>query len=98
MKTILDGFKDSNESWYSEYLGSCNASSVNFRIMNNKEAKFHVHENQEEMFIVISGTLFIDFDDEMIQLEAGDSYTVKSGVKHRARAIGKVKLLVIGGT
>jgi len=28
----------------------------------------------------------------------GDSYTVKSGVKHRARAIGKVKLLVIGGT
>ncbi|MBV1914000.1 MAG: cupin domain-containing protein [Pseudomonadales bacterium] len=83
--------------WESEQIDSVNGNPVFRRIMQNFIADFHIHENSEEMFIVESGVLFIDFGDRSIRLTSGESFAVKSGIKHRARAVEKVALWVIGG-
>jgi len=86
-----------NEPWFTENIGSPNGSPVSVRVMNDIEAEFHVHNNSDEMFIVLSGNLYIDTKDKTIELSSGESYTVKAGVEHRARVIGRAELIVFGG-
>ncbi len=43
----------------------------------------------DELFLVIEGELFIDFEDMTISLKPGDVYTVKAKVLHRTRSTGR---------
>jgi mannose-6-phosphate isomerase-like protein (cupin superfamily) len=56
---------------------------------------WHHHEHTDETFIVIEGTLRIDFRDGSVNLGAGEMYVVPKGVEHKPFADGEVKLLLI---
>jgi quercetin dioxygenase-like cupin family protein len=43
----------------------------------------HVHRSFAETFTVAAGTLHVELPDGVIQLRAGESYTVEAGVAHR---------------
>ena len=45
--------------------------------------------------VILSGKVSIELQEESIDLEKGESYTAKAGVSHRAKANGRVELLVI---
>ena len=85
------------EIWESKRIAFVNGTVVNRRIMQNVVANYHIHQDSEEMFMVESGELFIDFDNKTIKLSKGESLVVKAGIRHRARAQNQVILLVIGG-
>jgi len=54
------------------------------------EYRWHFHPDSDELFIVIDGTLEIDFADEpTLQLEVWDMITIPAGVVHRTRARGR---------
>jgi len=45
---------------------------------------WHAHEQEDEMFLVLKGTLVIEIEDqEAVTLGAGDMYVVPKGVRHR---------------
>ncbi|WP_237690887.1 cupin domain-containing protein [Paenibacillus caui] len=51
---------------------------------------WHKHEDCDELFLVLEGELFIDFEDqETVSLKPGDVYTVKANVLHRTRSNGR---------
>ncbi|MEM8564106.1 MAG: cupin domain-containing protein [Pseudomonadota bacterium] len=83
--------------WKSEALGTVNGSPVFHRTMENCMAEFHAHEENDEMFVVLSGTLYIDTEDHSYRVAAGDVHNVKAGTIHRARAECRVEVIVIGG-
>jgi mannose-6-phosphate isomerase-like protein (cupin superfamily) len=56
---------------------------------------WHHHEHTDETFIVIEGTVRIDFRDGSVTLGAGEMYVVPKGVEHKPFADGEVKLLLI---
>lgn len=56
---------------------------------------WHDHPETDETFIVLEGSLCIEFEDGQVELEAGEMYVVPMGVAHRPRADGEVKLLLI---
>jgi len=108
MKNKSIKIKDINDSWFSEEL----CAPVSVRIMNDQVVNFHKHDDVNEMFLVISGKLFIDikekdstgidnysFDGEYktIELTPNQSYTVLPGTEHRTRVVGRAELMVIGG-
>ncbi|WP_347332974.1 cupin domain-containing protein [Marinimicrobium locisalis] len=97
MKNVLSELKNLNERWASIGLGEVNGSPVSMRVMEDVEANFHTHDNADEFFLVLSGKVFIDTDSESIELNQGQSYTVAAGTKHRARAIGRSELIIVGG-
>ena len=43
----------------------------------------HQHDDTDEVFIVLEGTLFIDFDHERKSLSVGETMVVPKGVSHR---------------
>jgi mannose-6-phosphate isomerase-like protein (cupin superfamily) len=56
---------------------------------------WHDHQDTDETFIVLEGTLRIDFEDGMVRLTAGEMFVVPRGARHKPCAEGEVKLLLI---
>ena len=56
---------------------------------------WHDHQDTDETFIVLEGTLRIDFDDGAVRLASGEMFVVPKGVRHKPCAEGEVKLLLI---
>jgi mannose-6-phosphate isomerase-like protein (cupin superfamily) len=56
---------------------------------------WHDHQQTDETFIVLEGTLRIDFRDGSVQLAPGEMFVVPKGVEHKPFAESEVKLLLI---
>jgi mannose-6-phosphate isomerase-like protein (cupin superfamily) len=56
---------------------------------------WHNHPNTDEAFLVIDGTLRIDFRDGSVTLNPGEMFVVPKGVEHKPFAEREVKLLII---
>lgn len=60
------------------------------RISTMTEAyHWHCHPDSDECFLALEGGLFIDFDDQTIELLPGHLITVPRGVRHRTRPVGE---------
>jgi len=97
MRNIFEVLSKKNDAWFSDVIGEPNDVPVAIRVMNNYTAPFHSHESGDEMFIVLSGTVFIDTLKSIITINAGETHTVPAGVEHRARTEDRAELIVIGG-
>jgi len=56
---------------------------------------WHDHKDTDETFIVIEGTLRIDFRDGSVHVSAGEMFVVARGIEHKPYAEREVKLLLI---
>jgi len=56
---------------------------------------WHDHKDTDEAFVVLDGTLRIDFRDGAVHVSAGEMFVVPKGVAHKPFALDEVKLLLI---
>lgn len=56
---------------------------------------WHDHPDTDETFLVLEGTLRIDFHDGHVQLGPGELYVVPRGVAHKPMALGVVHMMLI---
>ena len=56
---------------------------------------WHSHENTDEVFIVLEGTMKIEFRDDCVELKAGEMLVVPKGVEHKPFAASECQVLVI---
>ena len=56
---------------------------------------WHDHQDTDEAFIVLEGTLRIDFRDGAVTLGPGEMYVVPKGVEHKPYAEQEVKMVLI---
>ncbi|MHA2073120.1 MAG: cupin domain-containing protein [Candidatus Hodarchaeales archaeon] len=59
------------------------------------EFHWHQHEQEDEFFYVFEGKLFIDFNEEVVELLPKQGFTVPKGVLHRTRAPTKTVILMV---
>jgi quercetin dioxygenase-like cupin family protein len=85
------------DSWMSFNIDRINNNNLRFRFMENIEAKFHTHTDSDECFFVVSGTVYIDTENETYILNMHDLLVIPANTKHRARVDGKALILVIDG-
>jgi mannose-6-phosphate isomerase-like protein (cupin superfamily) len=88
---VLDGI---DELWSPHVVGEVNDYDVK---VANVAGQFteHVHEDTDEIFLVIAGRLFLDLPDETVALEPMDLFTVPRGVPHRPRADPGTRILML---
>lgn len=90
LKTKLDKF---NEYWSPKIIGELNNQLV-------KVAKFkgefvmHNHKNEDELFFVIDGTLFIELNHKTIELNAGEFVIIPKGTDHKPYAPKEVSVML----
>ena len=59
------------------------------------EFVWHKHADEDELFMVIRGTLTIELRDGSITLEPGELAVIPKGVEHRPVALEEVHLMLI---
>lgn len=59
------------------------------------EFVWHRHDHTDEVFIVLGGTMRIDFRDGSVELDSGEMLVVPMGVEHKPFAESECQVLVI---
>jgi len=90
---IKDKFNLINDYWKPRIVGELNQQQV--RIVKIK-GKFvsHIHENEDEFFLVIKGLLKIEYENFIVELRQGEFIIIPKGVKHCPIADDEVHLLL----
>ena len=92
--TLQEKFKEFSETWSPRILGSVNDSHV--KIFKAKgEFTWHKHENEDELFLVISGELKIRFRDREVILGPGELLIIPRGVEHCPYAEDEAHVLLV---
>jgi mannose-6-phosphate isomerase-like protein (cupin superfamily) len=62
------------------------------------EFTWHKHDDTDDLFLVLKGTLEIELRDRVVTLGAGEMFVVPKGVEHRPRASEEVHVLLMEPT
>lgn len=93
IKKLSQLFDLVNKYWTPKIIGELNNQYV-------KIAKFqgifdnHMHENEDELFFVIEGTLKIKIADKILILNPNELVIIPKGVNHQPIAENEVKVLL----
>ena len=70
------------EHWHPYIIGELNENHIKLARLKG-DFVWHNHELEDELFIVISGTLMVDFRDKTVTVNPGEILLVPKGVEHR---------------
>ncbi|RIV31674.1 cupin domain-containing protein [Flagellimonas lutimaris] len=90
LKSKLNKF---NEYWTPKIVGELNNQFV-------KLAKFkgnfvmHMHEQEDELFFVVEGKLFIELTEKTLELNPGEFVIIPKGIKHKPYAPEEVSVML----
>ena len=89
---IMSKFSLFEETWTPKIVGELNNQYVKLCKLKD-EFVWHTHENEDELFMVIKGALFIDFKDQKtVEIKEGEIVIIPKGVEHRPRTNGDIVL------
>jgi len=54
----------------------------------------HQHENEDELFLVIEGTLHIALAEQTLELNAGEFVVIPRGIEHKPYALEEVSVML----
>lgn len=89
-----DKLKLFNEQWSPKVVAEMN--DYQFKVVKIQgEFVWHDHKETDETFIVLEGSLRIDFRDGYVALSEGEMYVVPKGIEHKPYAEHEAKVLLI---
>ena len=96
MKKInfLSKFSKFNELWSPKVIAEMNDYQFKLAKIKN-DFIWHSHEDTDETFIVMEGKIYIEFEDETVELFEGEMIVVPKGKKHRPYADEEAKIMLI---
>ena len=81
--------------WTPRVIGRVNDQYVKVAKLHG-ELMWHAHDQEDEMFLVVSGRLRIQLEgDEEVVLDPGQFYVVPRGVRHNPVAEEEVEIVLI---
>ncbi len=91
---IKDKFKLIKNYWDPKIIGEVNDMHVKIAKVKG-EFDWHLHENEDEMFLVIEGELLLKYRDREEVLQKGEMAIVPKGVEHKPVAEQETQILMI---
>ena len=87
-------FAKFGEHWEPKVIAQLN--DYEFKLVKIKnDFIWHQHEDTDEAFIVIEGTMSIEFENETMMLQQGEMVVVPKGIKHRPFAQEEAKIMIV---
>jgi mannose-6-phosphate isomerase-like protein (cupin superfamily) len=90
---LKDTFTKFNDYWNPRILGDLNGQQVKAAKLKG-EFVFHHHDDEDEMFLVLSGNLEMVLEDKTIDIGPGEFIIIPKGVTHKPIAKDEVHLLL----
>jgi mannose-6-phosphate isomerase-like protein (cupin superfamily) len=91
---LADAFASFDEQWSPRLAAELNGQAVKLAKVEG-EFVWHRHDDADELFFVVSGSLRIELRDEPdVELDEGELVVVPAGVEHRPVADGEAEILL----
>ena len=91
---LLSKFKRFNDTWSPKVIAEMNEYQFKLAKIEN-EFIWHTHKDTDEVFIVLEGKMGIEFEDETVEIEAGEMIVVPKGKKHKPFAEKEAKIMLV---
>ena len=90
---LAEKFARIDEYWHPHIVGALNGQHVKVaRLLG--EFDWHFHEHEDELFLVMRGTLLMQLRDREVRIGEGEFFIVPRGVEHRPVAPEEVHLVL----
>ncbi len=86
-------FETFSDHWHPRIVGRLNGQEVKLAKLKG-EFVWHKHDHEDEMFLIISGTLKMELEDKTLFLEEGEFVIIPKGTLHRPVADDEVKVML----
>ena len=90
---IKDKFKLFSEHWSPKKIGELNGQQILLAKIKG-EFIWHAHEHEDELFMIIKGSLLLEFRDKTVELNEGEIYIIPKGIEHKPIAKEEVHVLL----
>ncbi|NQZ87894.1 MAG: cupin domain-containing protein [Saccharospirillaceae bacterium] len=91
---LLNKFSKFSDHWSPKVVAEMNDYQFKLAKIQN-EFTWHSHLETDEVFLVIEGSMTIEFRDGKVDLSAGEMYVVPKGVEHKPFAKDECKIMFI---
>lgn len=92
---LAEKFKKFSEHWHPYIIGELNENHIKIAKLKG-ELVWHKHDHEDELFIVLEGTLMMDFRDKTVTTRPGEILVVPKGVEHKPWTNGEeVKIILV---
>ena len=91
---LVEKFERFDEHWSPKIVAELNDAYVKV-VKLEGEFVWHHHDDEDELFWVVSGRLRMELRDGEVVLEAGELLVVPKGVEHRPVAEGETHVVLI---
>ena len=89
---VAEKFGLFNEHWRPKIIARLNGQEIKvIKVLG--EFPWHVHEKEDEFFLVWKGRFRVEFRDRIVVLEAGEGLVVEWGIEHRTCANEEAEIL-----
>ena len=87
---IMNKFSLFNEKWTPKIIAELNDQHIKVCKLID-DFVWHSHENEDELFMVFKGTLFIDFrDGSTVEVNEVEIIIIPKGIEHRPHTNGEI--------
>ena len=90
---ISEKFTQFDGYWEPKIVGDLNNQYVKLAKLKG-EFIWHYHENEDELFMVMKGSLIIKLRDGDVELNEGEFYIIPRGIEHKPVAENEVHVLL----
>jgi mannose-6-phosphate isomerase-like protein (cupin superfamily) len=91
--SLNEKFAQFKDYWSPKIVGELNGQHVKLAKVQG-EFVWHAHQDEDELFFVVKGTLDIEFRDQTVTLSEGEMLVVPRGVEHNPVAREEVWLML----
>ncbi len=91
--SLSNAFSEIDEFWKPRVAGELNGQHVKLAKLKG-EFIWHHHEHEDELFLIHSGVLRMEFRNGFVELHPGDFLVVPRGMEHRPVAENDVELVM----
>ena len=83
-----------SDTFSPKIVGELNGQLVMLVRCEGDKVPWHIHDNEDEMFFVLEGTLDIFLKEKSHTVQAGEFFIVRKGIEHRVVPRDHVRLML----
>lgn len=93
---LKDAYIGVNEYFSPRIIGEVNDQYIKVVKIKGQEIPWHNHENEDELFFIVEGTLLIEIENQPnLIMKKEDLFVVKKGINHRVSSTEECLIMLI---
>ena len=95
-KNLKEQLKEVQDYFSPKIVTEVNDQYVKIAKIKGQEVPWHNHENEDELFYIIEGTLMMEVENETNRtMKTGDMFVVSKGINHRVSSTDECSIMLI---